>query len=463
MSTVVEVQGGTRELSESGIGQAGRLVAFSLPILAVVGSYAPSLAFLGGQIFLFRVIAGCVFAAGVLALRHTSSIDKSHGRIARTTLRLAYVWVSWGLALTFFVSDRGAAFLELLIVLLSLGLALSLIGIGAGSENGIRALRLGWVAAYCVAGSVALWEIQTGHHLTSSFTIDTPSYVLRDGITIQSTLGNPNDYAAFILLCFPFLAWTVLLTGGLRRLACIGLVISAPILVILSGSGIAMVGLLAEAVVLLLLRLRRRGRLVVFALCTLVLYVLLGALAPIDPFLVGSHVASVSTQQVGSADSLAVRINLTRDGIWMTTRSYGVGLGPASFADEITSGDKPFPTAGIVDPHDFWIEVLAQYGVVVFVLFMAWLGQMVRAGWKVRRSRHSSIPLTGEILIVALSGYVLAAVANSSFLESSINWMFLATAATMTAFLQSADQSLPSRGGSGALPSVGADFAARHG
>jgi teichuronic acid biosynthesis protein TuaE len=143
--------------------------------------------------------------------------------------------------------------------------------------------------------------------------------------------------------------------------------------------------------------------------------------------------------------SASVRLNLVLSGLQFTADSFGLGTGAGSFAQMIRVGDADLQTSGIVDPHNFWIEILAQYGLVVFSLVVAWLAHVA---WRMSRaiisanSREATRYWPPVAAATAMLGYVLVAVEGSRFIADPVNWVFLSTLMVISARLSTSPDGL---------------------
>ena len=84
------------------------------------------------------------------------------------------------------------------------------------------------------------------------------------------------------------------------------------------------------------------------------------------------------------------RLALTINGLYMVYKTAGRGVGAAGFEDNISSEDLlvPLPILRFGarwNAHNFWVEILSQYGVLPFGAFMAVLGWAGLLGWRAQR------------------------------------------------------------------------------
>ncbi len=73
------------------------------------------------------------------------------------------------------------------------------------------------------------------------------------------------------------------------------------------------------------------------------------------------------TQHKGT---IFVRLNLIIEGFKIWTAHVLFGIGPNSFENYMLTHDEARKhTTNTIDPHNFWIEILSQYGLVIFLPF----------------------------------------------------------------------------------------------
>lgn len=393
-------------------------ICWLAPVLAALGSLFFSVSTPVGEIFGFRFLVIAIVGVGFVSVGHRNGHLRLHP-IAGQYVLLGLVWLGWGLALILARDpDASGAMQELLVILFGFLIGFGFLLLDVGRKNRcLQWLRRGWVSAYVIAGAVAVWELMTGDHVMS--TPETARADLYPGVTIFSTFNNPNDYAAFIALAVPFLAWSAAKERGAWRLVYWGLLGSAPLLALLQKSVIAPTAIAAEIVIGFLLVGRKKPR-VVFGLALMIVTGTL-AWAALSPGLstAGDQFGRVTAGGFGGGGSPSERLNLVRNGLWFTHQSNFVGTGPASFENQWTTKSPPHDTGSARSPHFFWVEVLSQYGVVVFLLLVWW---MLRLFASTRPTSYK-----GLVVRTGVVGFAIAATASSSYIRGSIQWVFLAS------------------------------------
>lgn len=397
-----------------------------LPTLACLGAIVPGV----GSLFGFRLLA---IALGLFAL-----VNKKESTKGLTTVFafrvMAAVWAIAALMASFFITDFYAGMRASLSLFIGFVLIYALINV-RDPATALESVQRGWAVAYVVTGAIALRELLTGTHLASYYSPHDGS-VRGVAPYIASTFGNPNAYAAFLVTAFAFLAYGLLKSETwFSRYAYSGMILSLPVLLLQTGSRLCMVALALEAVFLAVYAGEKYRKPLVTGILVVALAffsVGAGAADSLGSYLPGSLSASAPSRMIrevlaGGADtSGGVRLAVYRDGLWMIGESAGLGVGPGAFQTVMSSGTPPYDAGGIVDPHNLYLEIAAQYGLLVFALFAAWILTLARFLWRSARAEASEMRQWGTVMSAALLGNGISALASSTYLAPSVNWVFFA-------------------------------------
>lgn len=279
---------------------------------------------------------------------------------------------------------------------------------------------------------------------------------------------NENNFAVFINLSIPFLLARLRCFPQLwsRIFAGLGLACGVYMLFV-TGSRINWIAFVVLILVYSLLLTQRGNKLKILVVLTLLIfgaYFVLGAVQPalrrimevqLDSLLTsyleiagftevaagtlegadpseGTGNAGGGTVQVGkqylvSNNSIAIRLNLVRNGILFLTKSRGVGTGVGSFEAWIER-DAVYDTKEIVNPHNWWIELLAEYGIIVTVGYLALYASLFWAAWKGWKRSAGEDKWIPEALTLTLAILPLVSISPSSFLDYMPHWLLVALA-----------------------------------
>jgi teichuronic acid biosynthesis protein TuaE len=411
-------------------------VICAFPVTAALGPNFPSMQVGGISLSSFRLLVG--FTIGCLMLSGKGLIfdfDSS----SKGFFRCGLFWVGWGLCALIWGSiiwglHFDSSFLEVMAVAFGFLAGVVLLNLVFRTRNGLEALRLGWVLAFVASAIIAAWEFRTGSHLPGyQESLDAPAL----GLIVFSTFGNPNNYAAFLALCFPFLIWSVRSSRGWRKCLYLFLTVSLPPIAMLTMGRLGLFAILLECVLLSVLGAYYSKRILTGLLAVAGLSIALAVSAVVFP---ASFEKILSTSEdLGTIGQGGDRLNLVRNGLVFFERSYGAGVGPANFEHMMLAGQGPYATQGDVNPHNFWIEIASEYGLLVLLFFVAWLIFGAKRIWKAHKAFVDRGDLksqyAAEAMLLGLTGYVFAAMENSSYITQQSNWAFLASVLAVSCWI----------------------------
>lgn len=406
---------------------------FALPTLAVAGPWLP----VAGPLFAFRIIVPPLLAIAIVIARQVG-VDRN---ALRRAVILAIGWVVVGAALGARAGNRELA----LRALLSVGIGLCCIVIltlVARFQRGLRAFECGWIVALAVALIPGLVEITTDNHLPGYLSAYEPGRVMPR--MPASFFGNPNNLAAFIILSAPTLARWGSRGRSWRRWLAIVLGVASYVTVCFTGSRIALAGLALGVAAAPLAW--HRPRFLIASLPAAAAVVLLagvpsllfqaadsspGASAQKAQYNPSSIVEDMSDPTATSA--AGSRLEVYRRALHMAVESRGLGVGPGQFAPQIEAMNKTEGFTTVSAPHNLYLQILAEYGVLLFLLVLWWLGSVLVAGFRRAAPTHPpgvrSRAATAAVTLTILS---LASLAPSDFLLGSFQWLVFGLCSALT-------------------------------
>lgn len=130
--------------------------------------------------------------------------------------------------------------------------------------------------------------------------------------------------------------------------------------------------------------------------------------------------------------SIATRINMVKNGLHFTAQTWGRGVGAGNFEQWIDKKAK-YPTNDYVNPHNWWIELLAEYGILIFLGYLTMWGAMTWNLFKAVKANESEAETQKEskalsIAFLALLVLPLVAMSPSTFLTYNPHWLTLGLA-----------------------------------
>ncbi len=413
--------------------KAKRLV---VTLLLVTGAFGINLFPLDvgfAQLYAFRLVILAV--SFVMFVR--GALFRNRDELAKGFHLIFWIWFTWGIfGILAFSRDLNTslnAFSNAVIGLLLIQIFLDL---DLANLEGMKTLGYGWCLAFILTGLVSIWSIQNGQHYASEWATYA-ALGLAQGMT-SSTFGNPNNYAGFLDLFLPFLILMIQLsTRVVVKLILLLLFAAAIVLIVSTASRLgilaAVVGIAGYAFMYVM---RRAIRVVLFAVVVTLL--MFSIMLSVPDFLPLETVNAVFFPRAESYSD-EIRLNLVKDGLWFMWISGGLGIGPGNFSYFISHGQGPFTNPGlalITEPHNYLVEIGSQYGLIVLVPFVIWLVMLYRVFLKaLKLSSIRPFAVTG---IIGLPIYIIAGATSSAFIPGQVNWMFLASYASLSVFVNQA-------------------------
>lgn len=244
-----------------------------------------------------------------------------------------------------------------------------------------------------------------------------------------STFGNTNDFALFLMFsCFVLYVCFMNSKRKLLRFAYIAIMASSVALLFLTKSRACLLGLIIGAGLLIFISMKRKElSRVVFAL--LALLVLVSIIKQDWITNVVEKVATMLTfdfsQQSGSE---LVRINLIKNGFEFLFNTFGFGTG-AGNVEYWMENYAVHNVATVYNIHNWWMEVLVGFGLIVFVGYFIFYVNLMHSMWKRFKKSQDRIDavLSAGILSIMVA-YIIGGISSSSNMNAEWLWVFWAIA-----------------------------------
>lgn len=129
---------------------------------------------------------------------------------------------------------------------------------------------------------------------------------------------------------------------------------------------------------------------------------------------------------VNDSSSISIRQNLIQNGLQALKKSKGLGVGAGNSAMIQMKSNN---TYGVLSMHNFWIEILVEGGIFIFILWIFWYFMLLRKSylwWK------RNIPYENKRFSAAISlsmiGSIISIISMSSAIYFLPFWLLLALA-----------------------------------
>ncbi|WP_124058603.1 O-antigen ligase family protein [Vaginisenegalia massiliensis] len=128
---------------------------------------------------------------------------------------------------------------------------------------------------------------------------------------------------------------------------------------------------------------------------------------------------------VGQLSGDTARMNLWRMGFVFLAQSFGLGVGAGNIEYWVTNYHF-LPSNGIVNIHNWWLEILVAYGWPAFILYVLAYVHLVFRLMQVSRSLNSRYAKVAKYLTTFLLVFVAASITSANNMLIEWHWVFFA-------------------------------------
>lgn len=285
----------------------------------------------------------------------------------------------------------------------------------------LLAFRLIFIMAL-IHNCLGWYEINTGSYLF----LETEKIAAYTRVSAPvTTFGNTNDFATFMLLSV-WISYICLNNAKNLILKLIHMfsMISSVLLIISTNSRAILLGLLLSTMAFIVLSMRRkRTRNFLLMILGLVFFIiLLNSDIIINIFTSISN--NLSFNFSSQSGSVFVRINLIKNGLHFLISTFGFGVGAGNI-EHWMSNEAIYYTEGIINMHNWWLEILVGYGLLIFVLYLLFYVKLFKSTYnKIKYSRNAVDMSISLGIMCFMAGYAIGSVSSSSNINSEWLWVF---------------------------------------
>lgn len=315
-----------------------------------------------------------------------------------------FVWFCYGTIQTLWAVDKVGSIKELYYLALFIFLIVLIIRV-MSSNFETKWISRSFSGIGVIMILVCIFEIMTERHLgTSRYVIEASRFSGTDYKAATGVFYNENDLSFFLVLVAPFFMvrmfskkYGIAVLNGVCLLAIVAIIF-------INDAKLAFLALIFQGAAYLLIskKVKLKYALVSFGSFLLLLINLLMFTN------VGSAFKNILLTLYSGSN--LHRINLYLNGVYSVMESWFLGVGPGNFKMHI---HPQFDTGGNINPHNWWIELLTDFGFIIFCLYILFFIFMVRKLWCIYTLNIKYSPLAFALLL-SLVGFILGSIGPSS-------------------------------------------------
>lgn len=119
------------------------------------------------------------------------------------------------------------------------------------------------------------------------------------------------------------------------------------------------------------------------------------------------------------------RINLWKNGLLFLAETYGLGVGAGNIESWMALVPY-YPTNGLVNIHNWWIEILVGYGIVSFIIYIAVYIILVRRLWIMSKTSNQLQRQTALGLLTFMVTFIFSSITSASNMLIEWHWIIFA-------------------------------------
>lgn len=280
-----------------------------------------------------------------------------------------------------------------------------------------------WIFMTMILMMVGLWNHLTEQQLSTSTLHMGPPHKL--GIP-TSVFVNQNDFATFLAISFYF--FVGLLKYRKNNIIRLGSFLALCLLLYilyLTDSRASFLGLgIGLAAYIFVMVSFRMKKLILFFGTVGFIGVLFIARSKIQSLI--ERFSENPTLEVLDMNSVDIRINLIKNAFDFITRSFGFGVGPGN-GDYYLKYQSIFYTSGIYKLHNWWLEILVNFGVFIFIGYVLVIASIIITLYKgFLKTTDQDEKMIAETLLFAFITFIFASISPSSVSNLFFHWTLLA-------------------------------------
>jgi len=378
------------------------LIIFLLSLGGLGGSFQPS-----------RLL---LLLLPFLLVRSTNSSHIKYNNTITFGLFTYFIWITFGLISLFWSPDPEIGLTnEIVVMTIGMSSLLFFPLFLKNSDSTLKLIRNAWIYGLALTLPIAIYEIVTMNH----FSYDDERIIGGLGIYVPYAsvfFGNYNNYCVFICLSLPMVLWGII--GESKKVLKIFylVILGISVLIIFVNTNRTS---MVVIFIYLLSQIRLNYKNLSFIAIILLFFYFSYSFLP-DPLVQNIELLFNDRVNVDYRhdESGSIRMFNFIAGIGFLIDSYGVGVGAGGYEYYM---EKSEYYKGIVNPHNFFLEIFAQYGIVIFTLFVVWLSKILIRFKKseILSSNVKRLFYTSVILIPIIG------IINSDSLGNTYWWLYL--------------------------------------
>lgn len=118
-----------------------------------------------------------------------------------------------------------------------------------------------------------------------------------------------------------------------------------------------------------------------------------------------------------------IRLNLIKNGIYFLRESLFLGIGSGQTGWWLENKTK-YPVHGLLALHNWWIEILVCYGIVIFVYYICTYIKLIRFNFQMFKKNDNDIGIIAKGFSLFMIAYIIGSCSVSNAVFQEWYWVF---------------------------------------
>ncbi|MEK5444527.1 O-antigen ligase family protein [Fredinandcohnia sp. FSL W7-1320] len=378
------------------------------------------------SLFPYRVLF--LFIAGISIIKiYLSKFSLTNDAFVKGILTFLLFWIVYAFISLLWVKDLTSGIKDIVFLLFGIGIIFIVVAYLVREKHYISFYYI-WLLMAAFLLLIGLINHFLQIHLPVSRIYTASAYQK----TIPTAVfTNENDYASFVtisvFLCLAFMNHYRRLVSVLAGLGFIG--ISLYIIMVTSSRANLLAVMISFAFWYLIIADKKTKisllRLLVIAGPVVILIFFNRVLSILQKVI--HEITSLNIGQASAeGGSVEIRVNLLKNVLVFLQETFGFGVG-AGNAEYYMQHFQVFNTYGDFNIHNWWAEILVNYGLLIFTIYvLIYLCLIYKLYHVYKNALTKNIKMISEGLFMGLITFALASISPSSMMALPYNWLLFA-------------------------------------
>lgn len=333
------------------------------------------------------------------------------------TFKVFLIWSIYGVLSLLWCSNLGLAIKNIYYIFIALILMLGCMGNFKNYDELNKLNKILKIMIFMVM-VIGIWESSTGNHLFLSAAnhASKPEY----RFTPTGFQVNTNDYATLLTIYIPIILISFNKNKNyLIDILLIGMYIYLLLMTNSRANQIAfIIGILT---CFLLMNTRKKLKYVSIALISVIIIFMVNP----DCFLEKFNQIEYNIKSDIGTNSDKTRINLIKNGFLMLEDTYLLGVGAGNIEANMLDYSSYNYVGNIKNMHNFWMEILVNYGIVIFIIFISWYYTVIRKLFMAYKDPNlNKYKRMTSLMIISMVMFVISSMSPSSIMSGVYIWIY---------------------------------------